>query len=177
MQEGVRQGGPLSPLLFVLATDLLQSVVNKAYAQGLLRHTLNNDFGQDYLIVQYADNTLIILPAYAYRLFLVKGLLRSFTDSTCLKVNFNKSFLVPINIASDKADHLAKTIACSVASMPVTYLGLPLGTTRPSVEEFFPLVSKIERRMMALSKLLSYQGRIILVNLFSLHSQHFICVF
>jgi hypothetical protein len=32
------------------------------------------------------------------------------------------------------------------------------------VGEFFPLVSKIERRMMGLSKLLSYQGRLILVN-------------
>lgn len=35
-KRGVRQGDPLSPLLFVLAADLLQSIVNRAYQQGLL---------------------------------------------------------------------------------------------------------------------------------------------
>jgi hypothetical protein len=32
----VRQGDPLSPLLFVLAADLLQSILNRAKEQGLI---------------------------------------------------------------------------------------------------------------------------------------------
>lgn len=35
-KRGVRQGDPLSPLLFAVAADLLQSVVNEAYTQGAL---------------------------------------------------------------------------------------------------------------------------------------------
>jgi hypothetical protein len=97
---------------------------------------LAKDFGQDYPIIQYANDTLIILPTEAPQLFLLKVLLRSFTNSTRLWVNSSKFFLVPINISNEKAQHLASTVGCSVVAMPFTYLGLPLGTTRPSIEDF-----------------------------------------
>lgn len=50
-KRGVRQGDPLSPLQFVLAADLLQSMINEAYANGLLSHPLGASFGGDYPIV------------------------------------------------------------------------------------------------------------------------------
>jgi hypothetical protein len=40
-RRGVRQGDPLSPLLFVLAADFLQSLLNKAMVQGILRPPLH----------------------------------------------------------------------------------------------------------------------------------------
>jgi hypothetical protein len=88
--------------------------------------------------VQYADDTLIILLAEALHLFTLKGRLRSFANSTWLKVNYSKSFLVPINSKNDTAQHLANTMGCQVGSLPFTYLGLPLGTTRPSVKNVHP---------------------------------------
>jgi hypothetical protein len=85
------------------------------------------------------------MPTDARQLVILKGLLRSFTDSTGLRVNFSESFLVPINIDDGKANHLANTIGCSVGSMPFTYLGLPLGTTRPIIDEFSPFLNRIEK--------------------------------
>jgi hypothetical protein len=103
-----------------------------------LKHPLSDDFGGEFLIVQYADDTLLILPGDARTLFNLKGLLRSFSDSTGLHVNFTKSFLVPINMNESRATHLSRTFGCQVGNMPFTYLGLPLGTTKPNIQDTLP---------------------------------------
>lgn len=89
-KRGVRQGDPLSPLLFVLAADLLQSIINKAKDIGLLNLPLQNRCGSDFPIVQYADDTLLIMEACPKQLFVLKALLNTFADSTRLRVNYHK---------------------------------------------------------------------------------------
>lgn len=59
---------------------------------------------------------------------------------------------------------MAAAIGCQVGEMPFTYLGLPLGTTRPTIQEYLPLMNRIERMMMGINRLLSYTGRLIMVN-------------
>jgi hypothetical protein len=96
----------------VLAVDLLQSLVNEALHKGIISLPLASSYGQAYPIVQYADDTLIIMPADARQLFFLKGLLQSYAMAIGLKVNFSKSFIVPINMPEDKVEVLAGTLGC-----------------------------------------------------------------
>ena len=59
-KRGVRQGDPLSLLLFVLVADFLQSILNAAKQQGILSLPVNLPHDQDFPILQYADDTLIL---------------------------------------------------------------------------------------------------------------------
>jgi hypothetical protein len=67
--RGVMQGDPLSPLLFVLAIDLLQSMVNKAKYMGLLNLPIPLNSNTDFPMLQYAADTLLILEGDARQLF------------------------------------------------------------------------------------------------------------
>jgi hypothetical protein len=177
-RRGVRQEDPLSPLLFVLAVDLLQSIINKAKNQGLLKLPVPLQYSDDFPILQYADDTLIIMEACGNQLFILKALLQSFASSTGLKVNFHKSMMVPIKILEDRLNHLAATFGCATGSMPFTYLGLPLGLTKPKVDDFLPIVSKCERRLVSTSLYLTQAGRLQLTNsVFTALPTFYMCTF
>ena len=85
----------------------------------MLKHPLSEDFGEDFPIVQYAYDTLLILPTDARTLFNLKGLLRSFSDSTGPHVKFNKTSLMPIKENADEILHLANTFGCKVYASPI----------------------------------------------------------
>jgi hypothetical protein len=161
-RRGVRQGDPLSPLLFVLGAELLQYIINDLKTRGLLN--LPIEVGdQDFPVVQYADDTLLLLEADATQLATLKQALQDFSTSTGLSVNYHKSCMLPINISEDAVHALAQGFGCVVGSFPFTYLGLPMGTTRPKMVDFMPLVTRLERRLTASSCFLAYGGRLQLI--------------
>ena len=112
-KRGVRQGDPLSPLLFVLTADLLQCIINKAFNLGLLKAPLPIP-DVDFPIVQYADDTLLLVQADARQLVCLKSILNTFAASTGLYVNYSKSSMIPINVSPEKTEHLAQTFGCTV---------------------------------------------------------------
>lgn len=59
---------------------------------------------------------------------------------------------------------LANTIGCQIGKFPFTYLGLPLGTTKPRVEDFIPLAQRIERRLISTSIFLTQAGKLEMVT-------------
>lgn len=130
MQMGGTPRRSFVPLLFILATELLQVLVNKAANLDLLKRLILQPL-EDFPIVQYADDTLLLLQADARQLVFLKALLHSFAESTGLHVNYRKSQMYSINVPQDKMIRLAGTFGCDIGSMPFTYLGLPMGTTKP----------------------------------------------
>jgi hypothetical protein len=141
----------------VLTTDLLQSLINDAKNQGTLNLPIPLGAGSDFPVVQYADDTLLFLEAPT-QLLVLKDLLSSFASATGLRVNYNKTVMLPINISQEKLKSLANTFQCQIGRMPFTYLGLPLGSTKPKIHDFLPLVKKVERRLLSTACFLSRLG-------------------
>jgi hypothetical protein len=77
--QGLRQGDPLSPYLFILVADILQQMIKNCSA---IKHSIiHNLLGAT---LQYADDTLIICPAEGSQLSALKTILNSFAQATGL---------------------------------------------------------------------------------------------
>ncbi|CAN6252305.1 unnamed protein product [Urochloa humidicola] len=59
--KGVRQGDPLSPLLFNLAADTLAKMLQKAQENGLIKGLVPEYVPNGVAILQYADDTILCL--------------------------------------------------------------------------------------------------------------------
>ena len=72
--------------------------------------------------------------------------------------------MIPINVHPKRLVVIASAFGCAIGSMPFTYLGLPMGTTKPRMEDLTPLMDRMERRLSSCSSLLSYSGRLEMLN-------------
>jgi hypothetical protein len=87
------------------------------------------------------------MQADAAQLDILKEILEEYRAFTGLEVNFHKSSLVPINLSEEEANNIAISLGCQTAPMMFTYLGLPMGTTKPTIRELCPLTDRVERRL------------------------------
>lgn len=94
--EALGRVTPLSPYLFLLVADMLQALIRNAAA---IRHPI--DQSQPEVVLQYADDTLLVMKADSHTVQVLKDLLHMFSEATGLQINYNKSTFVPIHMEDD----------------------------------------------------------------------------
>lgn len=126
------------PVFILVVSDLLQQMIAKASSQ----HRLVED-DLTCPVLQYRDDTLIVLRADPDQVTFQRGLLDSFSIATGLHINFDKSNFIPIGPTPEEANSMASLLVCSVYSFPKTYLGLPLSTHKLRLQACSRLVDAV----------------------------------
>jgi hypothetical protein len=138
-------------------------MIRKAYANGLLLHPLEN--GASLPVVQYADDTLLILHGTMEQAIMVKTLLDTFALFSGLKINFQKSTFVPMHMTHQDAQAIAETLGCPISDLPCTYLGLPLSMCKISRTNLQPVIQRIDKRLPGwIPRMLGSGGRVQMIN-------------
>ena len=86
------QGDVLSPYLFLLVVDVLQTMIK---ADAAIKHPLTSGTAP---VLHYADDIIILLRADMESVQRLKIALDSFSASTGLLINFWKSTTTPMHI-------------------------------------------------------------------------------
>jgi hypothetical protein len=128
-----------------------------------VRHPIDND--RPCAVLQYADDTLIVMRGDTVDAHELKNILQNFSQATGLKINYNKSTLVPIHMEAELADQCAEIIGCTQQSFPQNYLGLPLSASKLPVSAFTTYIDRTDKFLSSWqASLLNNMGRVVLIN-------------
>jgi hypothetical protein len=112
----------------------------------------------------FADDTLIFCEPNVEQFRDLRCLLQCFEAVLGLKINLSMFETVPIGVVGDVED-LASILGCSVASLPIKYLGLPLSAKYKDSKIWTSIIEKMETRLAGWKRLyLSKGGRLKLIN-------------
>jgi len=164
---GLRQGNPLSPLLFVVILEALSWMLIATMDQGNLTGFSVGPRDSDALVVNhllFADDMLIFYGAQEKQIRHLRCIFLCFDVALGLRINLEKLEIVPIGEKED-VEGLTQLLECRVASLPMTYLGLPLGASYKAVSIWNGVIEKMERRLAGWKRMyLSKGGRLTLLK-------------
>ncbi|KAL4348556.1 hypothetical protein GQ457_17G007420 [Hibiscus cannabinus] len=165
IKRGLRQGCPLSPLLFNLVGEALSALFHKAMEAGVLKGVQVGNSNLKISHIQFADDLILFGVAKEEEVLNMKRLLRIFGLCSGLNLNLKKTKLYGVNVERDVLDRWAERVSCSCDSFPTVYLGLPLGVTRNVKEIWDPILQIFQKRLDGWKgKILSFGGRITLAK-------------
>lgn len=143
--RGLRQGDPLSPMLFILVMDILCLMVKKASEEALLQPLASRALQQR--ISLYADDVVIFLHPAAEDIGVTLDILQLFGEASALRTNVQKSSVLPIHCLEEDRAILQENLPCPVSDFPCKYLGVPLSPHKLTRNQIQPLIDKIADRL------------------------------
>ncbi|RVW45833.1 hypothetical protein CK203_086256 [Vitis vinifera] len=112
----------------------------------------------------FADDALVFCEDSQEQLAFLSWLLLWFETTSGLRINLNKSEILPVGRV-ENAELLAAELGCKVGSLPSTYLGLPLGASHKSVMVWDGMEERMRKRLALWKRqFISKGGRITLIR-------------
>jgi hypothetical protein len=161
--RGLRQGDPISPLLFVIAMEVLSALFRTAEHAGVLADL--SSIGLRHRVSLYADDVIIFARPDSTELDAAWGILSCFGLASGLNANLAKSSAAPVRCSDDLLAAIGPALSCPIAQLPCNYLGLPLSIGKPRKAELHRVLDKLAAKLpFWKARLLTREGRLVYVQ-------------
>jgi hypothetical protein len=164
-KRGLRQGDPMSPILFNIMADMLALLINRAKADSQIKGVLPHLVDDDLSILQYADDTIIFIDHDPEQAKNLKLLLCAFEQLSGLKINFHKSEIFCYGAAKEMEEFYTSLFGCNIGEYPFRYLGIPMHHRQLLNSKCKKVEERFEQKLSCWkAKYLSYGGELVLLN-------------
>eukprot|EP00253_Pinus_taeda_P001568 PITA_01568 len=165
-QKGLRQGCPLSPLLFLLVAEGLSQLIHKSRREGKIKgiEAAVNLFISHLLFV---DDILVFTNGSINELKELKNIFELFLKATGMQINPRKSQIIVEGLNRIEKEQFSFYFPFEMCNMvsPFKYLGFWLKPNDYRKEDWSWLIAKIEAKISHWSfKWLSRAGRLTLIK-------------
>ena len=138
----------------MLIKEKLSKLIMTNHEGRLSRFSVGNSEGRSLAVshLLYADDTLIFCDADLDQILILRMILIWFEAVSGLKINLGKSNLVPVGVVHN-IGLLLNVLGCKLGSLPMKYLGLPLGANFKDKTIWNPILEKMERKLAGWKRL------------------------
>ncbi|XP_074300209.1 uncharacterized protein LOC141631438 [Silene latifolia] len=163
-KRGLRQGDPMSPLLFTLCMEYFTRIIDCATEKLPFHfHPLCKPMRLTHLM--FADDLLLFCKGDAQSIMVLLRAYESFSRASGLKMNPQKSCAYLNGVPSGLKKEILSVSGIKEGSLPFKYLGVPITAGRLKKSDCGVLIDKIVERIRCLgAKKLSFAGRLVLVK-------------
>lgn len=161
----MRQGDPLSPLLFCTVEDVLSRGIAKQVQEGKVE--LINGSRQQYIPSHtlYADDVMVFCKGKITCINELKQLFTDYANCSGQLINPSKSLIFSNSIFEPRMQNIVNQLGFNIGSLPFTYLGVPIFKGRPKAAYPRPIADKAILKLASWkASLLSMAGRVQLVK-------------
>jgi hypothetical protein len=165
-ERGLRQGCPLSPLLFILILEGLNILLKNSQADGHL--TGIKVSGLTHILhILFVDDVLILTSANLAEWTIIHSIINTFFSASGLETNIHKSVFLVSNAQENLQTDLKELFG--IASLELaegfSYLGFFIKSSSYSKKDWLWLIDKFESRIHHwCNRMLSMGGRYVLIK-------------
>lgn len=164
--RGIRQGGPLSPYLFVMCMERLFQTIEEAIVEDRWRPIYASRNGPKLSNLFFVDDIVLFAEASNDQAQVIHDCLRRFCLASGHKISLPKSRVYfSRNVDRETQGVISRALDIEVTEDLGLYLGMPTLTSSVTKEKFQYICEQIDRKLMGWkTKYLSLAGRITLAK-------------